>query len=88
MDMTDLQSDGAQGGPEWDRWAVRREPASLSPAELHPLCPDCSGSANGDWKYHAECGFAWSVHDTTDALAKLPFGCPTEVIARLRWGDR
>lgn len=83
MDIDQLQQDGGQ-----EPWPQLRELASLSPAELHPLCPDCSGTGTDDWKFHAECGFAWSVHDTADALATLPFGCPTELTARLRWGER
>lgn len=62
------------------------ERAALSPAELHPNCPDCSGIEPNDWAFHAECGYLWSLHDNTDVLSVLPFGCPTELIARLRWG--
>lgn len=32
------------------------------------------------------CGFAWAAHDNTDRFATGPFGCPTEAIARARWG--
>lgn len=39
-----------------------------------------------DPAFHDECGFAWTVHDNTDPHTKGPFGCPTELTARLRWG--
>lgn len=44
--------------------------------------------SRAEWErqFHEECGFAWSVHDNSDPLTTLPFGCPTEVVARLRWG--
>ena len=44
------------------------------------------GAQESDKLYCYKCGYAWSVHDTRDPLTDPPFGCPTEIVARLRWG--
>lgn len=83
-DITDLQSDGAQGGREWDRYAMPIERAGVSPAELHPGCPDCRGRGvrRGDQGtlFHDECGYLWSLHTAGR--------CPTEAEAREAFGGR
>jgi hypothetical protein len=32
------------------------------------------------------CGFRWDLHDNHNPLNKLPFGCPSETVARMEWG--
>lgn len=48
----------------------------------------CDGCYQTDQpqKMHDDCGYRWDLHDTRDPLTSTPFGCPTELIARLRWG--
>jgi hypothetical protein len=44
-------------------------------------------SFDPDPRFHEDCGYLWSLHDNSDPLNKGPFGCPSELAARLRWGD-
>jgi hypothetical protein len=40
-----------------------------------------------DPRFHEDCQFAWSVHDTRIAGRPLPFGCPRdEAEAASHWG--
>ena len=32
------------------------------------------------------CSYRWDLHDNRNVLNKGPFGCPSEVVARLEWG--
>lgn len=32
------------------------------------------------------CGYRWDLHDNRNVLNHLPFGCPSETVARLEWG--
>jgi hypothetical protein len=55
-------------------------------SKLDEVIAEMGEDEERDTLYCYSCGYAWAVHDTRDPLAEPPFGCPTEIVARLRWG--
>lgn len=75
---------------EGERFTVRI-PAALGPhdarnqaRELRPGASPLTEELDPD--FHEACGFRFDLHDNRIPGRRLPFGCPTETTARLRWG--
>lgn len=63
------------------REAIERSNRKLWDAGQWASANDVDGET-----FHEECGFRFDLHDNREPGRRLPFGCPTETTARLRWG--